>query len=72
MKSNTPTPKLFLALLCLFALINTTLVETAFAQKRARASQNRAAQKSVSRAEGLTEEADKLLDEGKSADAIDT
>jgi tetratricopeptide (TPR) repeat protein len=72
MKSNTPTPKLFLALLCLFALINTTLVEAAFAQKRTRGSQNRAAQKSVSRAAGLTEEADKLLDEGKSADAIDT
>lgn len=70
MKSNTPTSKLFLALLCLFALINPTLVETAFAQKRGRVS-NRAPQKSASRAAGLTEEADKLLDESKSAEAID-
>ncbi|MDQ1639674.1 MAG: hypothetical protein QOF62_3013 [Pyrinomonadaceae bacterium] len=71
MKSNVPSSKLILALLCLFALINCSLAETAFAQKRGRASQNRAPQKSASRAAGIAEEADKLLEEGKSSDAID-
>ncbi|MGI8837557.1 MAG: tetratricopeptide repeat protein [Pyrinomonadaceae bacterium] len=66
MKSNAPSSKLFLALLCLFALINTSLAETALAQKR-----GRAPQKSASRAAGIAEEADKLLAEGKSPEAID-
>ena len=66
MKSNAPSSKLFLALLCLFALINTSLAETALAQKR-----GRAPQKSSSRAAGIAEEADKLLEEGKSPEAID-
>lgn len=71
MKSNAPSSKLILALLCLFTLFNCSLVQTAFAQKRGRASQNRAPQKSASRAAGIAEEADKLLEEGKSSDAID-
>ena len=71
MKSNPPSSKLFLALLCLFALLNTSLVGTAFAQKRARALQNRAPQKSSSRAAGIAAEADKLLEEGKLPEAID-
>ncbi|HBB88783.1 MAG TPA: hypothetical protein DC047_14320 [Blastocatellia bacterium] len=71
MKSNAPSAKLFLALLCLFALINCSLAGTALAQKRARATQNRAPQKSDSRAASITEEADKLLDDGKPSDAID-
>ncbi len=66
MKSNTPSSKLFLALLCLFALINSSFAGTAFAQKRVRATP-----KSTSRAAGITAEADKLLDEGKASDAID-
>jgi tetratricopeptide (TPR) repeat protein len=66
MKSNTPSSKLFSALLCLFALLNTSLAGTAFAQKR-----GRAPQKSASRAAGIAEEADKLLDEGKLPEAID-
>ena len=71
MKSNAPSSKLFLALLCLFSLLSASLAETVFAQKRVRASQNRAPQKSTSRAAGIAEEADKLLEEGKSAEAID-
>jgi tetratricopeptide (TPR) repeat protein len=71
MKSNAPSLKLFLALMCLFALLNPSLAGTAFAQKRGRGSQNRAPQKSASRATGITEEADKLLDEGKLPEAID-
>jgi tetratricopeptide (TPR) repeat protein len=66
MKSNAPSLKLVLALLCLFALLNTSLAGTAFAQKR-----GRAPQKSASRAAGIAEEADKLLDEGKFPEAID-
>jgi tetratricopeptide (TPR) repeat protein len=66
MKSNTPSSKLFLALLCLFALLNTSLAGTAYAQKR-----GRAPQKSASRAAGIAEEADKLVDEGKLPEAID-
>ncbi len=66
MKSNVPSSKLFLALLCLFALLNTGLSETALAQKRGRATQ-----KSASRAAGIAEEADKLLAEGKWVEAID-
>lgn len=66
MKSNALSSKLFLALLCLFSLLNASLAETAFAQKR-----GRAPQKSASRAAGITEEADKLLNEGKSSEAID-
>lgn len=68
MKSNPSSSKFFLALLCLFALSITSL--TGFAQKR-RVSQNRASQKSSSRAAGITDEADKLLDDGKSSEAID-
>lgn len=64
MKLNTPSSKLLLALLCLFALLNTSL--TAFAQKR-----GRAPQKSTSRAAGIAEEADKLSEEGKLPEAID-
>ncbi len=71
MKLNAPAAKLILALLCLFAFINASLAGTALAQKRARAAQNRAPQKSATRAAGITEEADKLLHEGKPADAID-
>jgi tetratricopeptide (TPR) repeat protein len=71
MKSNAPTSKLFLALLCLVSLLGASLAETAFAQKRARGSQNRAPQKSTSRAAGIADEADKLLEDGKPADAID-
>jgi tetratricopeptide (TPR) repeat protein len=67
MKSNAPYPKLLFALLCLFALFNTSLSETAFAQKR-----GRTPQKSVSRAAGIAAEADKLLDESKWPEAIDT
>jgi tetratricopeptide (TPR) repeat protein len=66
MKSNTSSSKLFLAFLCLFALLNTSLAGTAFAQKR-----GRAPQKSSSRAAGIAEEADKLVDEGKLPEAID-
>src|SRR5687767_9530029 len=67
MKLNPPYSKLFSALLCLFALLNTGLSQTAFAQKR-----GRAPQKSLSRAAGITEEADKLLEESKWPEAIDT
>jgi len=69
MKLNPPSAKLVLALLCCFALFTPSL--TGFAQKRARGLHNRAAQKSSSRAAGLTEEADKLQDDGKSSEAID-
>jgi tetratricopeptide (TPR) repeat protein len=64
MKSNTSSSKLFLALVCLFALLTTSL--TAFAQKR-----GRAPQKSASRAAGIAAEADKLAEEGKLPEAID-
>lgn len=67
MKSSHRYSKLSSALLCLFALLNSSLSETAFAQKRGRATQ-----KSVSRAAGIAEEADKLLEEGKWPEAIDT
>jgi tetratricopeptide (TPR) repeat protein len=69
MNLNPSSAKLLTALLCLFALFTASI--TGLAQKRARGSHNRAAQKSASRAAGITEEADKLLDEGKPADAID-
>jgi tetratricopeptide (TPR) repeat protein len=69
MRSNALSSKLLVALLCLFALLTTGL--TSLAQKRVRPSQHRAPQKSSSRAAGITEEADKLLDEGKPADAVD-
>ena len=42
MKSNAPYVKLFSALLCLFALLNTGLSETALAQERGRATQKSA------------------------------
>jgi tetratricopeptide (TPR) repeat protein len=71
MKLNTPPSKPFLALLCLVALVNTGLSATTLAQKRARPSQHRTLQKSSSRAAGITDEADKLLDEGKPAEAVD-
>ncbi|MGI9067040.1 MAG: tetratricopeptide repeat protein [Pyrinomonadaceae bacterium] len=66
MKSNAPYSKLFSALLCLFALLNTGLSETALAQKR-----GRAPQKSASRAAGIAEEANKLSEESKWPEAID-
>ena len=66
MKSNAPSPKLFVVLLCLFGLLNTNLAGTAFAQRRSRAPKN-----SSSRAAGIAEEADKLLAEGKLPEAID-
>jgi tetratricopeptide (TPR) repeat protein len=66
MKSNAPTSKLLLASLCLFSLLNAGLSDATFAQKRARTPH-----KSTSRAAGIAEEADKLLEEGKPSDAID-
>src|SRR6185436_14092351 len=71
MKSKAPSSKLILAMLCLFSLFHTGLAGTAFAQKRARGSQKHGPQKSASRAAGITEEADKLLEEGKLSEAVD-
>lgn len=67
MKSNTPYSKLASALLCLIALLSTSLSEPAFGQKR-----GRAPQKPASRAAGIAGEADKLLEESKWPEAIDT
>ena len=67
MKSNAPYLKFFVGLLCFFAILNPSFSETSFAQKR-----GRTPQKSVSRAAGIAAEADKLLDESKWPEAIDT
>jgi tetratricopeptide (TPR) repeat protein len=73
MKSNAPYPKLFSALLCLFALLNTSLAGTALTQKAQKTpKRGQTAQKSVSRAAGIAAEADKLLEESKWPEAIDT
>jgi tetratricopeptide (TPR) repeat protein len=68
MKSSNPYLKLFSAFLCLLALLNTSFSVAAFAQKRG----DRKPQKSVSRAAGIAAEADKLLEESKWPEAIDT
>ncbi len=65
MKSIAPYSKLVSALVCLFALL-ISFSTNAIGQKR-----GKAPQKSASRAAGIAEEADKLLEERKWSEAID-
>lgn len=67
MKSNSPYVKCA-ALICLCALLVTSFSLTTLAQKK----RGKASAKTSSRAAGITEEADKLLEESKWPEAIDT